>query len=577
MRVVCLLLPLFLAPSFVDLKKAYDEAVRASDWKSVKLAAQSLAALKTDVAAQFLGQQLQFAREEAHQRAVFEAFAFMEFPGIEDFLDSQVNSDDPFRRAMSVKALARRDKQRGLRLASNLLELDDDARARRIAVDVLADIGDAAAASALMRLAPALPVAEQLRITRALKGFPEGALLGARRMLYDADPDVRLFAALAILARPSPAFQTEITNSLKKESDARVRLILAATLDKLQGGTATGAATLRNAIGRAKKFGARYEVYDLIARAQLSDDAIVKHLTKTALSGDKRIRPKAAETLGHAGGSAAVPTLAKLLRQPRPWQVAVGAARGLAATRSRTAIEPLVEALGKAKGRHAWELSKALESLTGQPFGEAADVWARWWKERGAGFQVQGLPDALWEEDTAGDDKYSFYGIRIRSQAVTFVCDKSGSMQGNKLKTLQSELLRILDRTPPSAKIRFIFFSNDKVLDAVPKTRLGTATKKLKKTGRARIEGLLAGGATNIWMALQGAMKDPDVDTIVLLSDGAPTAGKVRQPAQIRKRIREQNRERMILFHMIAIGHTAPHFRDLARESGGTYVRKDVR
>ena len=126
-------------------------------------------------------------------------------------------------------------------------------------------------------------------------------------------------------------------------------------------------------------------------------------------------------------------------------------------------------------------------------------------------------------------------------------------------------------------KVRFIFFSNDKVLDAVPKKRMGTATQKLKKTGRARIEGLLAGGATNIWMALQGAMQDPDVDTIVLLSDGAPTAGKVRDPAQIRKRSREQNRERMILFHTIAIGHTAPHFRDMARESGGSYVRKDAR
>ncbi|MFQ5844277.1 MAG: hypothetical protein ACE5JG_04735, partial [Planctomycetota bacterium] len=88
--------------------------------------------------------------------------------------------------------------------------------------------------------------------------------------------------------------------------------------------------------------------------------------------------------------------------------------------------------------------------------------------------------------------------------------------------------------------------------------------------------GLPAAGATDIWKALQEAMKGEGVDTIVLLSDGAPTAGPdgYRDPRAIRRAIRKQNRSRMIVFHVIAIGHRAPHFAAMARHSGGTYVER---
>ncbi len=77
-----------------------------------------------------------------------------------------------------------------------------------------------------------------------------------------------------------------------------------------------------------------------------------------------------------------------------------------------------------------------------------------------------------------------------------------------------------------------------------------------------------------MWDGLQTAMSDKNVDTIVLLSDGSPTADKVQSTREIRDRITKQNRSRMVLIHVIAIGYDAPHLRQMAHASGGKYAKR---
>ena len=88
------------------------------------------------------------------------------------------------------------------------------------------------------------------------------------------------------------------------------------------------------------------------------------------------------------------------------------------------------------------------------------------------------------------------------------------------------------------------------------------------------IQGLSADGATNIWDALRAGLADKNVDTVVLLTDGMPTAGKVRNINEIRKRFLKENRARMVLLHVVSIGQSSPQLREMARLSGGNYVER---
>ncbi|MDH3591182.1 MAG: VWA domain-containing protein, partial [Planctomycetota bacterium] len=238
-------------------------------------------------------------------------------------------------------------------------------------------------------------------------------------------------------------------------------------------------------------------------------------------------------------------------------------------SRAREAIEPLIEALAKTKGRLQNEIANALESLTGESFGRTPATWRKWWFERGVSFKVPEVAPTFWPEQ--GETQYAFYGIRLVSDRAAFVCDVSGSMKGTSIQTLQRELAAVVKRFPPQGKFNFIFF-NDKVHPWAKK--LVSANAKEKKKALAMIEKMGASGATNLWDALKRAMNDKDVDTIVLLSDGAPTAGKIQNSKKIAQTFFKLNRDRMVLLHVVAIGQVAPYLESMAKLSGGSYVER---
>jgi Mg-chelatase subunit ChlD len=98
--------------------------------------------------------------------------------------------------------------------------------------------------------------------------------------------------------------------------------------------------------------------------------------------------------------------------------------------------------------------------------------------------------------------------------------------------------------------------------------------KKSRKAALGVVSGLDARGGTNMWDGLQTAMRDKNIDTLVLLSDGSPTAGKIQSTKQIRDLITKQNRSRMVMIHVIAIGYDSPHLRQMAHASGGKYAKR---
>jgi predicted protein tyrosine phosphatase len=78
-------------------------------------------------------------------------------------------------------------------------------------------------------------------------------------------------------------------------------------------------------------------------------------------------------------------------------------------------------------------------------------------------------------------------------------------------------------------------------------------------------------GSTNIFDALEKAFTDQDVDTIYLLTDGEPSAGRIKDVESILDEIRRWNRTRQIVIHCIAIGIDSNLCKRLAAENGGSY------
>ena len=169
-----------------------------------------------------------------------------------------------------------------------------------------------------------------------------------------------------------------------------------------------------------------------------------------------------------------------------------------------------------------------------------------------------------WDEPEAERDRYAFYGVAIRSEAVLFVLDVSGSMSGTPLDNLKSELATAIGRMPPTTRFNMIAFESN--VDPWS-TRLVHAKPATKKAALWFVKKLQAGGSTGLWNALKAALKDKHVDTLVILSDGAPNT----DINIIRRWFLQQNRERMILLHAIALGHQSRSLKAMALLSGGTY------
>ena len=82
-----------------------------------------------------------------------------------------------------------------------------------------------------------------------------------------------------------------------------------------------------------------------------------------------------------------------------------------------------------------------------------------------------------------------------------------------------------------------------------------------------------AGGGTNLFGSLEFVFQDPQVDTIFILSDGEPSAGRIQDPAGIRTEVAKWNKNREVKIHSIAVGGSLQVLQWLAEDSGGTYVR----
>ncbi len=357
-----------------------------------------------------------------------------------------------------------------------------------------------------------------------------------------------------------------------------------------------------------------------IWHATLRDEKVTKavlaSLKKLKGDAEPRVRAGVARGLGAIRREEALEVL-KFYVKDTDWRVRAAAIKSLAQTRSEEVVTILIDAMKGEEGRLRDDINGVLKQLTGESFG-FADIWLRWWDSVG-----RRLPDPNAKKTEGGqtevsreEDGHRFYGIETRSTRIVFIVDVSGSMEhpvdplkqkpvvtGRKdagsdpapgrtrLEVAQNELRRAIDNLSPKVEFSMIFFSHAVQLwnrDMVK------ATPEGKKEAHKAIDGLRASGATFTLGALREAFSmagaigsapksgkvTSKVDTIFLLSDGAPTDSKfdnaeLMDPQIILEAVREWNKDLHVTIHTIAVDVMDSYFlRTLAAENGGQFAER---
>ncbi len=264
-------------------------------------------------------------------------------------------------------------------------------------------------------------------------------------------------------------------------------------------------------------------------------EALIKNFKKARSLDDKALL---LDSFGYRDDKATAEVILenfenKLLR------IQLAALRAAGQRRLKEAVAPLV-AMVEAGSRDrdlAWlESRRALLNITGQDFEAAAD-WKKWWAVARKSFD----PDAEPAEDAQtvvvkrAADSVEFFGAEIFSRNLIFLIDVSGSMamfdQGElrrkeaekariRLDRARKQLLGAIESLPKTARFNIIAYSN-KV--TTWQKGLKPASKSAIKSAGRFVKEFLARGATYTDDALKRAFEDTEADTIVLLSDGAPT------------------------------------------------------
>ncbi len=334
-----------------------------------------------------------------------------------------------------------------------------------------------------------------------------------------------------------------------------------------------------------------------------NDPAWIEDLVKLTKHEDAEVRALALTALGRTSDKAHVAKLAEALNDAS-WSTRLAALEGLETIHTRECIGPIIERMGKEEGRILRAFVDALWRMTGQPFDDKVQAWANWWKANGESFQplsveqVKSLEakEAEWRmkqtthvetrsfEDPAAK-KTKFFGIRIISHHVLFVIDVSLSMDERiaseydgktgrtRIEVAKSELAKCIQGLEPTAFFNIITFSGE--VRRWFEGRLAAASSKNLEEAKAYVDKLLLASGTGTYAAMREAFKDPDVDTIFVMSDGAPSVGEIIDPVIIREHVKQWNEHRGVTINTISVGGKYEILQWLADDSGGTAIKYD--
>lgn len=358
---------------------------------------------------------------------------------------------------------------------------------------------------------------------------------------------------------------------------------------------------IRRASGR-DPYPVRRQLIRLLAHVPTERTAEV--LEKILLNDrDPFVRGAAADAIGDQGRPESEPALVKALADEYA-VVRAAVVSSLRVIGSADSVEGLIERLPLEKGRLLQDVIMALRHLTGVNYHDNVTLWREWWARekplyRRAHPRGKKVDKKLRKRDLLADGNGNgFYGLRFRSHALVYLIDTSGSMaervraagttgpggeDETKLDRAKRELIKSLKGLPSGIDVNVVAYSTDLNPYSQDMVKL---TDGNRRAMIAWVRMLRAEGKTNIFDALafvfdeaSGRRGRPSkamiVDTILLLTDGLPTAGRVQDSELIASEVARMNDRARIVVHTIGVGpdHDVELLKQLADESQGVYIR----
>lgn len=476
-----------------------------------------------------------------------------------------LRQESPSARAAALRRLAGSEEPRARALLLDALH-DDHPYVRGAAAGVLGAVGPASQA----RIGPKL---RRLRDPRARVAGARTALLWASRagddllhhLARDKSPPVRV-AALEALGERARAGTSGVVDRIRGGLQDADGLVRAVAIDGLVACEAADELPW-----------ARFHA-DPDARVRLAAlEGSVAHQT-TSRHGDTAV---VAVT---AGSTDAV------------WSVRLRAAELSPQVRDRRVLPSLIQGLEDPRQRIRDAAHAALVRITSIPFDPVPEVWEAWLEGDGRTFDPGANPAVERGPSTRGPPhdpsggrtvaRPRFLDLPLASRHLAFVLDASGSMarrgaDGRRrwdtvVEALGGALERLAARPGPSA-VNVVCFA-DEAAAVYPEARRLTPARRAEI--RAFLDAVKPAGSTALFDGIAAALADAEVDTIVLLSDGAPSAGLYFTKTALLREVARRNRFRRARIDVIQVGTDgiARRWRDalsrISQASGGRLIRR---
>jgi hypothetical protein len=293
-------------------------------------------------------------------------------------------------------------------------------------------------------------------------------------------------------------------------------------------------------------------------------------------SGDTVDRLVAAQLLADLALDGAARRLCALLADEQP-RVRRKALDCLAQVPPREAVPELIEVLAATdEEEDARTVAGRLGRISGVRLGTDVARWRAWWEAEGPTFE----PPAERGGNGADDDaptRARFYGLPVDSERVVFAVDASDSMQHamprtsgeSRIDVAKEQLRQVIGNLDEETRFDLVHFGGGAAAWQGELTPVGRGTLR---RALAFVDEMELSFGTDVYGGLHQAFRDPEVDTVLFLTDGDPYLGAVDDRGGLRRVVRQWNATRHVTIHCIAVGQERAWLRKLAGESGGRYV-----
>jgi len=550
-----------------------DEAVFAA-------AARSLGYLGTAEALKLLDEAAQRASPVSFRVYAYEAATrYRPTPPPAELVAAGARQPDPGLKAMALADATRLDLPETRALALEAAKSTNLTPELMLAVtEVLGASGDAEAVRVLLPFADGATPALHGRLLDLLRSVRDEEAVDAIVSGLDAaSPPVRALAADVLREVPGGKADAAILARLRRERQdpALTALIRAAGARRLD----EAAGPITDALRRKPDDKALAQVgFSALARIGFANPLVARFVSDRIASSDWQDRLAAVDCVVGSGDPAGAPLLALRLADP-VWQVRLASVQGLGVVRARESVPLLIAALGKEERlRIRKAIGESLFRLTGEDLGDLKDLWERWWHDREVGFVLPARVPRRKEASGGERRTVAFYGVPVDSDRVVFVLDISSSMGGSgfgdettELDRAVKETLKVVKALPPEAKVNVITFETEVRPWRKGLTSLGPGARKALETFLAAQK---AKGSTNLFDALEAALRMKGVETVYLLSDGSPNAGRLTDADEIVDAVRDLTHETRATIHCVSLGGDSRLLRRLSAATMGTYVQR---